>query len=195
MVSKQAIYMREYRKKQSVKDREKRYYQKNKEKLSIQVKEYEEDNKEKIAERKAKYYLKNKEKIDNINKEWQVNNKEQSREISRNYYKKNKKKILDRCKEYRKTEISKLSVKNSKHKRRTIEKNTNITTKWLKDLKDKSNKCILCDIELCDGNIKNNSRHLDHILPINVGGLHMKDNVRFICKKCNISRPHDGSDL
>lgn len=39
------------------------------------------------------------------------------------------------------------------------------------------------------------TKHLDHIIPINIGGTHTRGNVRVICAKCNLSRPHDGSDL
>ena len=42
-----------------------------------------------------------------------------------------------------------------------------------------------------------NSRHLDHIIPLNpkASGTHTTDNVRFICLKCNLKRPKDGSDI
>lgn len=39
-----------------------------------------------------------------------------------------------------------------------------------------------------------NSKHLDHILPINQGGTHTHGNVRIICATCNVRRPKDGSD-
>ena len=37
-------------------------------------------------------------------------------------------------------------------------------------------------------------RQLDHIIPLNIGGLNIKNNVRYICGKCNNHRPKDGSD-
>jgi hypothetical protein len=40
-----------------------------------------------------------------------------------------------------------------------------------------------------------NSKQLDHIIPIVLGGTHTIGNVRIICRTCNLSRPKDGSDL
>jgi 5-methylcytosine-specific restriction endonuclease McrA len=40
-----------------------------------------------------------------------------------------------------------------------------------------------------------NSKHLDHIIPVVMGGTHTMGNVRIICRTCNLSRPKDGSDL
>lgn len=36
---------------------------------------------------------------------------------------------------------------------------------------------------------------LDHIKPLCIGGLHMKDNVRYVHGICNKRRPRDGSDI
>lgn len=61
--------------------------------------------------------------------------------------------------------------------------------------KTETTHCELCGIELdSNGSKYPNGKQLDHITPLNVGGMHTKDNIRFICLKCNVSRPHDGSD-
>jgi 5-methylcytosine-specific restriction endonuclease McrA len=39
-----------------------------------------------------------------------------------------------------------------------------------------------------------NSKELDHIVPLGVGGTHTVGNVRIICRDCNLRRPKDGSD-
>ena len=57
--------------KEEITVREKEYYKNNKEKR----KKYEADNKEKILVRKRKYYEKNKEKIDIYQKEYREKNK------------------------------------------------------------------------------------------------------------------------
>jgi hypothetical protein len=51
-----------------------------------------------------------------------------------------------------------------------------------------------CGIELTDIPFLLNSKELDHIIPLNIGGTHTIGNVRIICRKCNSSRPKDGSD-
>jgi hypothetical protein len=72
--------------------------------------------------------------------------------------------------------------------RRATYKETDITVEWLSALRTSTTICILCDEELL-------RPHLDHIVPLGVGGRHIKDNVRFVCDKCNLRRPKDGSDL
>lgn len=58
-----------------------------------------------------------------------------------------------------------------------------------------AHKCPLCGVYLTDKPYFPNSKHLDHILPINQGGTHTHGNVRIICAGCNLSRPKDGSDF
>lgn len=51
-----------------------------------------------------------------------------------------------------------------------------------------------CDVKLTDQPFLPNSKELDHMVPINVGGTHTIGNVRIICRRCNERRPKDGSD-
>jgi hypothetical protein len=51
-----------------------------------------------------------------------------------------------------------------------------------------------CGVKLTDIPFLPNSKELDHIIPLNIGGTHTIGNVRIICRKCNSSRPIDGSD-
>ncbi|MBK7447847.1 MAG: HNH endonuclease, partial [Ignavibacteria bacterium] len=65
---------------------------------------------------------------------------------------------------------------------------TDIDSKWLKKLYEDTNICEVCNRKMKD-------KSIDHILPLNVGGLHIKSNVRIICLKCNLQRPKNGSDI
>jgi len=118
-----------------------------------------------------------------------LNNPEKRRESCRKYYLKNKDKIKERTKEYRESVAYKTIRKNSKHKRRARESETDITKDWLLDLMARTKECMMCDCELTDKN-----RQLDHITPLCVDGAHTTDNVRYVCAKCNQSRPKDGRD-
>lgn len=182
------------------------------------------NNREYCKKKCKKYYLKNKETIDNSNRKWKKNNPEymkeymkiyslehktDKRERDRIYWLKNKSKITEyykqwyrnnneRCKEYAKKYIKNnpLQKINSNHKRRAKYKHTDITKKWLKELYDNANICPICNKKMDNDSRKYpNGKSLDHILPLNVGGLHIKDNVRITCFKCNQSRPKDGSDI
>jgi hypothetical protein len=48
-------------------------------------------------------------------------------------------------------------------------------------------------VSSCGESLKASNRHLDHILPLCVGGKHLKINVRYLCGLCNCRRPRDGS--
>lgn len=61
-------------------------------------------------------------------------------------------------------------------------------------MRQRARKCPLCDVRMTDKPHLPNSKELDHILPVNQGGTHTHGNVRIICRKCNQSRPKDGSD-
>ena len=79
-------------------------------------------------------------------------------------------------------------ILNNIHKRRLRIKFTDIDSKWLKKLYEDTNTCEVCNRKMKD-------KSIDHILPLNVGGLHIKSNVRIICLKCNQQRPKNGSDI
>lgn len=51
-----------------------------------------------------------------------------------------------------------------------------------------------CGVRMTDVPYLVNSKELDHIVPINVGGTYTIGNVRIICRQCNQQRPKDGSD-
>lgn len=61
-------------------------------------------------------------------------------------------------------------------------------------MRKRARRCPLCDVRMTDKPHLPNSKELDHILPVCQGGTHTHGNVRIICRKCNQSRPKDGSD-
>jgi HNH endonuclease len=54
--------------------------------------------------------------------------------------------------------------------------------------------CPLCRKQMTE-DAGPRQKHLDHIVPLAVGGTHTWGNVRVVCATCNLSRPHDGSDV
>lgn len=71
---------------------------------------------------------------------------------------------------------------------------TDITPEFDEALRAKAKHCPLCAAKLIDAPYLPNSKELDHIVPLNVGGTHTIGNVRIICRRCNQARPWDGSD-
>lgn len=79
--------------------------------------------------------------------------------------------------------------------RQAAERFTDITTSFESRLRKRARKCPLCSVWMTGAPDLPNSKHLDHIVPVHVGGTHTIGNVRIICRTCNLSRPKDGSDL
>lgn len=70
-----------------------------------------------------------------------------------------------------------------------------LTVSDLRRLLDVATDCPLCGVEMTEQHLDSTHKHIDHIVPLFVGGQHTLGNVRIICRACNLSRPNDGSDL
>lgn len=128
-------------------------------------------------------------------KECNKNHGEGYLKYQKEYRENNREEYLKYQKEYKKTKKGKASYRNTRHKRRAAYRETDIITDWLAGLKKSSIYCLLCGVEMNDINNDPKQAQLDHIIPLNVGGRHIMENVRFICRECNLERPKNGSDV
>jgi 5-methylcytosine-specific restriction endonuclease McrA len=80
-------------------------------------------------------------------------------------------------------------------KRRTVQRYTDITAEYERELRKRTRRCRPCGVWMTSKPGRPNSKQLDHIIPIVLGGTHTVGNVRIICRTCNLTRPTDGSDL
>lgn len=71
---------------------------------------------------------------------------------------------------------------------------SDITPEQEHAMRKRARKCPLCGGYMTSKPSQPNSKHLDHIVPLNEGGTHTHGNVRIICADCNLKRPKDGSD-
>lgn len=172
-------------------------YKKNSEYYKIKSSEYFKNNKEKILDKNKIRYEEKKEKYLSRQKEYYIENKNKKIEYQREYYHSHKEEQRERVHQKRKDGKFKSIDANHRHKRRALCKNTDITNEWLKELRENSIICPLCGKEMKDLSLfyHPDQKQLDHIAPLNTGGMHTKDNVRFICGNCNNTRPKDGSDV
>jgi hypothetical protein len=84
---------------------------------------------------------------------------------------------------------------NRQRRQRQIEATTDgITEAELDKLKDEAGRCPRCNVEMTDAPGRA-QKTWDHTMPLAAGGCHTRDNIRVICRFCNQTRPHDGSDL
>ena len=170
--------------------KQREYYQKNKDKISKQHKEWHENN----LEYGKKYREKNKEKRKEQLKEWHDNNPEYQKEHNRKYYdnnkekiskqateyyQENKDKILKRMKEYRENNKDKMKLKRdkpeNKEKRKVIDKN--YYQKHQKEKVEKGRKYRKEEV------IKENKRRKKLGLPLVNEGYTSKKELREIVKK------------
>lgn len=163
------------------------YHRTNSEAISNRKRTYYASEEVRIRKSAREYYCVNGENVRRRHREWCERNRDHTRQYSRDYYRENRDKGLNRVNKYRKTTRGRAAQKAADSLRRARCKDTDITVAFLERLCNAHNRCPLC------GEWRPN--HLDHVIPLAVGGTHTKDNVRFLCARCNQSRPKDGSDL
>jgi hypothetical protein len=171
-----------YRQRPEIKEHRKKLWDTYKQKPEVMehIKKYNQEEKRKIAKRaynskpeikeRRKVYQKEHDKIPEV------------KEAQKKYKS-----------EYRKNHL--FMWHNCQYKRRAITKTTDITSQWLKVLWDETTHCVECGKQMENHSKYPDGRHLDHVIPLCLGGLHLTNNVRYICAKCNLSRPKNGSDI
>lgn len=80
------------------------------------------------------------------------------------------------------------------YRRKGKVRESDITLEYEVALRTRAKRCPLCDVKLTVTPYLPNSKELDHIIPLGMGGTHTIGNVRIICRQCNGTRPKDGSD-
>ncbi|MEK6881159.1 MAG: HNH endonuclease [Nanoarchaeota archaeon] len=188
-----SIYSKEYRRinQQKRAENAKLYRQCRKQKIAIYNKLYSKIHKEEISEKGKIYRQLHKKEII----QYKIKHKEESKEYQKQYGQSHKQTLTAQKRQYRQTPKGKEIERNKRQRRRAACKITDITTNWLLQLRINASNCLLCNITMTETPYLFNSKHLDHIMPLNVKGAHTMDNVRFICQTCNLTRPRDGSDL
>jgi len=145
---------------------------------------YRSSNAEKEKNRKIEYKAKNFEKVTSKVKQWHSENKDRVREINRNagrkYYALNRDKERARGVIYREANRDKVracSATNKARRRSAPGKlSENIAAKLFKSQRG---KCACCGLPLGD------DYHLDHIMPLALGGSNTDDNIQLLRKRCN----------
>ena len=149
------------------------------------TREWRSKNSAKVVEAKKAYRAnpENKEKIRESLTKWRVANKDKVRAHNAKRYANNSDKIKERTKAWRKQHPE--SKKLSEHKRRA--RIANSGGKLSKGLIEKlmrlqRGKCACCGLPLGE------SYHLDHIMPLALGGSNTDDNIQLLRGSCNSSK-------
>jgi 5-methylcytosine-specific restriction endonuclease McrA len=141
----------------------------NPERFAESVRQWREANPEKVVEGGRKWYASNTERKGKTNRRWAQTNPERRAEITRNW---------------QKTNPEKVKVKD--HNRRAKVKGNG--GKLSKDivqllLIQQSGKCACCGADLSQ-----TGYHLDHIMPLALGGINDDSNVQLLTPTCNLRK-------
>ena len=111
----------------------------------------------------------------------------QGKEYHRNWREQNRKKVRLANRKY--AEENREKRKEYKRQRRFAYLDTDITLTWLKELRDATTHCPICQIELTvDKSTDPTHGDLDHKIPFAKGGKHIQSNVWYICHSCNLRK-------
>jgi 5-methylcytosine-specific restriction endonuclease McrA len=185
-------YNKEYNKKYWIKNKtrlsecRKEYFKKrwaaNKEKFSNAAKDRYQKTKDLTKEIRSKrgkeYYCKNIEKIKN----YRNKNKDVQLNYFREHYKNNKEKYAKAAREWaKKNPISIWEYSNARRAKKLNNGGRGVTKKdFERMLISQEGKCAHCKLET--------KMTLDHIVPLVKGGMHDPDNCQLLCKSCNSSK-------
>jgi 5-methylcytosine-specific restriction endonuclease McrA len=143
----------------------------------------------KLANR-SQYYKNNIEKASfkaNQVRQYRLNNPDKYLEYVKNYRLVNAEMILNRDRQNRLNNPEKSVIK--AHKRR-FNKLNNGGTFTLSDINNlmilQRSKCVYCQNELIV--IGKGKYHIDHIMPLHLGGSNYPNNLQLLCPNCNLSK-------
>lgn len=139
-------------------------------------------NAEKVAAYKKQYNIENKESIAEKRKAYREENKEKVRKQKADYAAKNSKKIVAKvtawCKENpnRRREYS--------HNYRARKKGRGVITPGLAEklMALQKGRCACCGLKL------GKDYHMDHIMPLALGGSNSDENMQLLRSKCNMQK-------
>ena len=179
---KKKAWNKAYRKKnkEKIKARKKAYRQEKKEEIKAYNKAYRKENEERMKARDKAYREENKEKIKASNKAYRKENEESMKARDKAYKEENKEKIKAQDKAYREANKDRYSAYSAKRRALKIvallpTTDNELVKNIYKQAKEMSEK-------------RGEEYHVDHIIPLSIGGAHHQDNMRVITAKENLEK-------
>lgn len=179
----------------NISDKQSAYYFANLDKERKRSADYRSNNKDKIKKRNAAYYLANSEKIKSyqikhclvnaekkkaVNSAYRLHNQEKIKESNAAYRLNNPKKIKESASKWQKNnpEKNRIACQNRRAKKR------HNGGRLSKDIAQKlfilqKGRCACCNKQL------GSNYHLDHIMPVALGGSNTDDNIQLLRATCN----------
>lgn len=147
------------------------------------VRKWQKNNREKVAAYQRKYRKANLEKVAEINRKWSDANREHIAERMRKYNKSNWEKQFEHKRKWRKLNPERRKELNHNRRARIKGNGGTLSINIIKTLLiQQKGKCACCGLSL------HNGYHLDHIMPIALGGMNNDSNVQLLTPICNMRK-------
>lgn len=187
---KKAASVRAFREKNAdaLKAKQKEYhaewYAKNREAKLAQNKAYLRENRDVARKAVAKWRANNPEKAAEANRRWHEENPERRRENAKRKYHANPEQYKSRNRAWAAANPEAISARDARRRSREIEAPGTHTPADLKRiLHAQGHRCPYCR---CD--LRKTKKHLDHIMPLALGGSNDRTNLQYLCAHCNLSK-------
>jgi 5-methylcytosine-specific restriction endonuclease McrA len=161
-----------------------KYYEANCDDIAKSQRLYREANVNKVRNSNRKYRESNPDKERERGRKWREENPHKARERDRKYRKSNPTGVREKQRKYRKANPDKIKVRNH-NRRASIEGNGGKLSKDIVQrlLVQQNGNCACCGADLSQ-----TGYHLDHIMPLALGGLNSDENVQLLTPKCNLRK-------
>lgn len=168
---------------EKINEKKREYIAKNKEKKRAADKAYYEANKEKISQYGERYRKENRERILAQKRKYHFSKREFHVQRSREYYKANFDVLSQRKREYnaKNKDLVRQWSRNSKARRKGAD-GFHTKDDIQRILESQKNKCANCMCDVSGG------YHVDHIMPIILGGTNWPENLQILCPTCNLRK-------
>lgn len=183
-------------------DCQREYIKENAKRIAAKAQEYVKESPEKIAAYRREYYKANAEKLADRAREYNRENAGRITERAREYRKANAERIAARMREYQKANAVNIAARVRKYNQSNPEKQAAINrnyrarkrssggTNTAADIKailtNQRGLCANCKTKLFKSGAK--KYHVDHIMPLALGGSNWPSNLQCLCQFCNLSK-------
>lgn len=170
------------------------YYLENRAALIAQKAVYRSANPEKIKATSAEYRASSREKINANEAARYVNNRDTIRAKSAAYYAANREAINAKQAAYRAANPGKLAEKNRNRRARKISaEGSHSASDIIEIFTAQRGFCANCKAKLFKSGVK--KFHVDHIMPLALGGSNWPSNLQCLCPPCNLSKSAKHPDV
>lgn len=178
-------------------ERQKAYYERNKDKVAAANRAWADANPDKVLAKQRAYVERNKERVLESKRAYNAKYSSENATYCREYKKKNAAAIAEYNKQYRRNNPD--AVRNALQRWRASNKDRTLIHATNRKAR-KSGGRLSNDIAArlmqaqrgacpcCRADLSTTGHHLDHIMPLALGGTNTDDNVQLLCPPCNLSK-------